>query len=87
MIDLTNDHYYRTSLGNVALESHYNDVVIAGVRLSTEDWLAETEGAAAPVIHQSVDDPSSIPSLSMEDEFASLMFKYRALRMFLHPIA
>jgi hypothetical protein len=60
---------YKTSTANIAVEKHFYDIDLADIRVSTEDWLAQLEGDATPVIKKLVDDPSSITTLAVEDEF------------------
>ncbi|MSQ40192.1 MAG: DUF4238 domain-containing protein [Dehalococcoidia bacterium] len=70
VVDLENGgNEYRTSTVNVGLETRFNDVVLEGVRLSTEDWLAKLEGQAAPVMGKLIHDPDSITSLFVDEEF------------------
>jgi len=59
---------YKTSVGNVAVESHFYNVNVEDLRLSTEDWLAELECAAVPVFNKLIENPESILSLSLEEE-------------------
>jgi hypothetical protein len=64
VVDLDTDSQYRTSLLNVALETHFNDVEINGVKLSTEEWLSDIEGKAAPILSNLIENPESISSLT-----------------------
>lgn len=62
------DKEYRTSTANVAVEKHFYDVDLGDIRVSAEDWLAELEGYAAPVIKKLVENPNTISTLSVEEE-------------------
>jgi Protein of unknown function (DUF4238) len=42
---------------------------IGDERLSTEGWLSELEGEAVPVLAKLINDPISISSLSLGEEF------------------
>ena len=65
---------YKTSVGNVAVEGHFYNVNVEDLRLSTEDWLAELEGAAVPVLNKLIENPPSILSLSLEEELITSRF-------------
>lgn len=86
VVDLEGGKEYRTSVENVAVETYYYDVEIEGLRLSPEDWLAQLEGDAAPVIQRVIADPARITSLSLEEEvslsrfIAALWFRTPAFR-------
>ena len=60
---------YKTSTTNIAVEKKFYDINLADIRVSSEDWLAQLEGDAALVIKKLVDDPDSIISLTVEEEF------------------
>lgn len=70
MLDFDKSLEYRTSSNNAALEVGFNNVEIDGRRLSTEDWLAQLEGKASPVIRLLVEDPESVTKLTSEQEDA-----------------
>lgn len=69
VVDLNDGKEYRTSTANVAVESHFYNENIADIQFSTEDWLAQLEGYATPVVGKLLDDPNSIKSLPVEEEF------------------
>ena len=68
VFDLDKESEYRTSLKNAALETHFNDLEIDGVKLSTEAWLSDIEGKATPILDKLVNDPESISSLTPVEE-------------------
>lgn len=74
IFDLKNGTEHRTSIANAAVETHFYDVKIEGIQVSTEDWLAQLEGEAAPVIERLLDDPSNILSLSIKEELHMARF-------------
>jgi len=84
--DLDNGREYWTSVEKAAAESHFYNENIADMYLSSEDWLAELEGNAAPVLRKLVNDPNSITSLPIEEEvcftrfLAALRFRTPAFR-------
>jgi hypothetical protein len=86
VVDLNEGREYRTSIANVAVESHFYDEDIADIQLSTEDWLAQLEGHATPVVEKLLSDPDSITSLSDEEEMftsrflVALLFRTPAFR-------
>ena len=65
---------YRTSTTNVAVKKHFYDVDLADIQVSTEDWLAQLEGTATPVIVKLVEDPDRVTSLSVEEELCLARF-------------
>ena len=65
---------YKTSTANIAVEKHFYNVDLSDIQVSTEDWLAELEGNAAPVIAKLVQDLDSITSLSIEEELYMARF-------------
>lgn len=87
VFDLDYGQEYRTSIVNAAIENHFYDESISDFHLSTEDWLANNlEDKAAPIIKRLIDNPDSIVSLSIEEEFhisrflAALRFRTPAFR-------
>ncbi len=72
--DLKNGTEHRTSIANAAVETHFYDMKIEGIQVSTEDWLAQLEGEAAPVIERLLDDHSNISSLSIKEELHMARF-------------
>jgi hypothetical protein len=68
-VDLDEDTDFRTSVEKVAVRNYFNDVEIGDERLSTEGWLSELEGEAVPVLAKLINDPISISSLSLGEEF------------------
>ncbi len=74
VVDLNEGKEYRTSTANVAVESHFYNENIADIQLSAEDWLSQLEGYATPVIEKLLNDPNSIMSLSVEEEFSITRF-------------
>jgi len=74
VVDLNDGKEYRASTANIAIESHFYNENIADIQLSTEDWLARLEGYATPVIDKLLNDPNSIMSLSVEEEFSIARF-------------
>ena len=74
VVDLDNGEDYRTGTANTAVESGFNDVVIEGVRLSTEGWLADIEDEAMPILRSLADEPDRILSLSGQQEIALARF-------------
>jgi hypothetical protein len=69
VFDLDNAKEFRTSINNTAVENQFYDENIAEFQLSTEDWLSQLEGNAAPVINRLIDNPDTIRSLSTGEEF------------------
>ena len=86
VVDLNEGKEYRTSTANAAVESHFYDEEIADIQVSTEDWLAQLEGYATPVVEKLLNDPNSIVHLSVEEELfiarflAALRFRTPAFR-------
>jgi len=84
--DLEGRSEYRTSIKNVAVETHFYDLEVEGLSVSLEGWLARLEGEATPVIRRLIADPESIGSLSLIDELsfgrflAALKFRTPAYR-------
>ncbi len=74
VVDLDTGSEYRTSIENAAVETYFNDLEVEGLRVSTEDWLAELEGKAASVIKQLTMSPETIGGLSLEEELALARF-------------
>lgn len=74
VVDLLSGQKYRTSIENVAVETHFYDLEIEGLRVSAEDWLAQLEGEAAPVIQRLINHSESIGSLSLTEELALARF-------------
>lgn len=68
VFDLKDSTEYRTSIKNVAVETHFYDMKIEGIQVSTEDWLAQLEEEAVRVIERLLNDPNSISSLSVKEE-------------------
>lgn len=69
VVDLDNeDKEYKTSTVNVAVEKYYYNIDLGDIQVSTEDWLAQLERSAAPVIRKLVEDPDSAMNLSVEEE-------------------
>ena len=54
---------FTTSTANVAVESGYYDVSFGEVKLSAEDWLAEVEANAAPIIRGLITEPCHVEEL------------------------
>ena len=86
VVDMAEDREFRTSVENIAVERRFYDVEIDGVFYSAEDWLANVESQAMPVIEDLIQSPSTIGMLSMEDEnylsrfIAALTFRTPAFR-------
>ena len=74
VVDLDQNKEYKTALSNVAVERGYYDLTKEGIDASAEEWLAEIETKAAPVIRRLIASPSSIETLSIEEEFAISRF-------------
>ncbi len=68
--DLVEDREFRASVDNIAVGRRFYDVEIDGVTYSAEDWLANVESQAMPVIRRLVQRPSSIDELSLKEENA-----------------
>ncbi len=66
--DMETDRAFASSPANLAVERSYNDFVVDDVVLSTEDWLAQVESTASPILAKLVDRPGSIRTLSAEEE-------------------
>ena len=79
--DLLENREYVTSLNNAAVKSRFYDVRVEGQNYSAEDWLAKVESDASPILTLLVDDPSSITTLTDEQEdsfarfIAALLFR------------
>jgi hypothetical protein len=86
ILDLKDGKEHRTSIENAAVETHFYDMKIGDIQVSTEDWLAQLEGEAAPVIEKLLYDPDHILSLSVKEElhmarfFTALRFRTPAFR-------
>lgn len=86
VVDLASDKEYRTSIQNAAVETHFYDLEMAGLTVSTEDWLGQLEGDAAPVIQRLIAHPECIGSLTLAEELslgrflAALRFRTPAFR-------
>ena len=65
VVDFNENKEYRTSPQNIAVESHFYDIDIDidGKVVSSEDWLANLENQAAPLLGKLITNPSSIGSL------------------------
>src|ERR671919_1197487 len=74
VLDLDDEKEFRTSVQNAAVENYFNDIEVGDECLSTEDWLSELEGLASPVIAKLINDPSSICSLSLDEEYRIARF-------------
>lgn len=74
VVDLDEGKEYRTSIANIAVESHFYNENITDIHLSTEDWLAQLEGDATSVVGKLLHDPDSIMSLSIDEEFSLTRF-------------
>ena len=66
--DLLENRDYVTSLDNAAVKFRFYDIPMSGQNLSAEDWLAKVEGDASPILALLVYDPSSITTLTDEQE-------------------
>ena len=74
VVDLDEGKEFRTSVRNAAVETYFNDVEIGDEHLSTEEWLSELEGLASPVLTELINDPTSICSLSLDEELRLARF-------------
>lgn len=72
--DLLDNREFQSSVANVGVETRFYDLQIDGKILSTEKWLADVEGAAAPVIARMLAEPASIQTLSESEEFSIARF-------------
>ena len=86
VFDLDESKEFRTSVNNIGVENQLYDENIANSHLSTENWLAQLEGNAAPIIDRLVSNPDNVLFLSMEEElyitrfFVALRFRTPAFR-------
>lgn len=72
-----NASQFRTGVGNVALETYFYDLRYEQQRLSTESWFAlEIEGPFWPLLDRLCDDPTSLASMTEEEE--TVMGRYIA---------
>lgn len=84
--DMTQGRDYRTSLTNVAVEGNFYDLHREESAGSAEEWLANVEDLAMPVIRRLLHEPGSIESLAVEEQIAiarfiaSLRFRTPAFR-------
>ena len=83
--DLLEGRNYITSLNNVAVRSRFYDFRADGQNYSAEDSLARIESAAAPILTKLADEPSSITTLTDEQEdslarFIAVLFFRTPLR-------
>ena len=69
VFDLDNSKEFRKSMSNTAVENQFYNENIADFHLSTEDWLSQLEGNVAPIISRLIDNPDSVLSLSVDEEF------------------
>lgn len=74
VLDLKDGTDYRTSTVNAAVQTHFYDMRIGDMQVSTEDWLAQLEGEAVRVIGRLLNDPNSISSLSVKEELHMARF-------------
>ena len=74
VVDLDQGKEYETALRNAAVEAHYYDLYHEGIEGSAEGWLSQIESSSASVIKRLIASPSSIETLSIEEEFAIARF-------------
>lgn len=88
VFDLDKNEDFRTSISNTAVENRFYDENIADFHLSTEDWLAQLEGKAAPILNILIENPDIVLSLSPEEEcnlarfLVALRFRTPAFRKY-----
>jgi hypothetical protein len=82
-LDLEEKRSFSASLENIAVECGYYDLQVAGRALSIEDWLAEVEGRAAPILSELEETPGTLNDLS-EDQQNDLG-RYIAAQIFRVP--
>ena len=66
--DLLEDRCFTTSLKNAAVQVGYYDLDVGGLVVSTEDWLADIEAKAAPILNWLVADPDNLTGLTAAEE-------------------
>jgi hypothetical protein len=81
--DLQTGRCFTTSVGNVAVESGFYNLQAEELTVSTEDWLADVEAAAAPILRRLVTDPGSL--LALSDEEQNHFARYMAAQRFRVP--
>lgn len=86
VIDLRESQEHISSLKNVAVQSRFYDTNLNGQSYSAEDWLAEVENRASPILDQLVGEPSKITALTDEQEdslarFIAALFFRTPLRL------
>ena len=74
VVDLQEQREYRTSTGNAAVEGRFYNLEIERIVVSAEEWLAQIEGEASPVIELLLSSPSSIETLTDVEEFVLARF-------------
>jgi hypothetical protein len=69
VFDLDKAEEYLRPVTVTAVQNQFYDENVAGTRLSAEDWLAQLESYAAPIIDRLIENPDSVTTLSVEEEF------------------
>lgn len=72
--DLESGKQFKTSTRDVGVMIGFNDLEVAGRTVSTEEWLAEIEGAVAPIIGRLATEPAEVLRLSDGEENALSRF-------------
>jgi len=72
--DLKTGEQFEASTRDVGVMIGFNDLEVAGRTVSTEEWLAEIEGAAAPIIGRLATEPAEVLGLSDGEENALSRF-------------
>ncbi len=81
--DFQEGKHFETSLKNAAVERRFYDLRSGQQTQSTEDWLGEAEGAAAPILTRLVADPDTL--LALTDEEENHVARYVAAQRFRVP--
>jgi len=86
VVDLDTGKSYRTSVANAAVVGRFNDVGVGAVVVSTESWLSQIEGEAAPLLGRLSANPAQLVTLDADEQMrlarflAAMNFRVPAFR-------
>jgi hypothetical protein len=66
--DLDSGKQFKASTRDVGVTTGFNDLEVAGLTVSTEEWLAQIEGAAGAIIGRLAREPAEVLGLSDGEE-------------------